>query len=301
MQLLGAATVYLGRSVLDTGEFSGDHSEQPPSIAMGRRDRLQAARRGSEEPQMLRRFVRARNGSGQPAATPLMRALAAALWLGTCLAPAALAADSSNQKCPDESPLGGWVRMQHVEHTLGWPVNGCEQVINVFLTFDLVNSGPSVEWLTAHLPPQLPPQVRQQQLNAILMWQSFPGGKATKIKYRMWSDWCHDVGGKDWTCNAPGGTASGEVLLGERTPTGFRDFELHDWRGDVGSVAFNPLNPSLDIPAGCASGGNFLPSGTRCPSVLDPQNSPMDVDFTQNGYCGLACLWRIPTHAAAGV
>jgi hypothetical protein len=102
----------------------------------------------------------------------LTSALAAALFLGTCLTPAALGADSSDQTCPDKSPLGGWVRMQHrAQRRLG--DGGCNQVTNVFMTFDLVFDGPSFEQLVAHLPPKWPPELRQKVVNDMLRETAF--------------------------------------------------------------------------------------------------------------------------------
>jgi hypothetical protein len=82
--------------------------------------------------QILRRFVLTRDGSGHSAPTLSIRVLAA-LWLGICLAPAALGADSSNQKSPDESQLGGWIRMQHLEQVRRGDHDGCNQVVNIFM------------------------------------------------------------------------------------------------------------------------------------------------------------------------
>lgn len=171
------------------------------------------------------------------------RALAAALCAAVSLAPAAAGADAT--QCPVDSPLGGWVRVQHFEHQQPLPANGCEEVVNVYLTFDLVPDGPSIEWYMAHLSPQLPPQIRQQMLTVTLARQAFGGRAATKIKYWMWSDGCHDIGGKDFTCKAPGGRASGELTIGEETPTGVRGIESHDPRGDVRSLEFDPLIPDV--------------------------------------------------------
>ncbi len=130
----------------------------------------------------------------------LASALAAALWFGTCLTPAAFSADASNQMCPQESPLGGWVRMQHLAQTR-WGDGGCNQVTNVFMTFDLVFDGPSFEWLVARLPPQMPPQVRQKVVNDMLAARIGLRRKATKLKYKIWTTGCHPVGGPGFTCS----------------------------------------------------------------------------------------------------
>ena len=207
--------------------------------------------------------------SGPPAPIPLMRALVAALWLGTGLAQAALAADQ--EMCPKDSPLGGWVRMQHLaQKRLG--DGGCDQVTNVFMTFDLVPDGPSLEQLTAHLPPQLPPQVRQQLVNGMLAARAGLGRKATKLKYKIWTDGCHDIGGDHFTCSAPGGAGSGELALGEETPTGFKPSMQQAQGGGVSVVIFNPMVPSLEIRTLSAAGESLLhPFGGMC--VSTPRNS----------------------------
>ena len=53
------------------------------------------------------------------------RALAAALCAAVSLAPAAAGADAT--QCPVDSPLGGWVRMQHLRLSNPCPVTGFER------------------------------------------------------------------------------------------------------------------------------------------------------------------------------
>jgi hypothetical protein len=153
---------------------------------------------------MLCRSVRARNGSGRLAPILLTRAMAAALWLGTGLAPAAMGADSPSQICPDDSPLGGWVRMQRREQQR-LPIGGCDLVVNSFMTFDLVPNGPNIEQSKADVArvPNMSPQAREQALNNRLAGLAAGGRSATKLKYQVWTDGCHDIGAGFDTCNAP--------------------------------------------------------------------------------------------------
>jgi len=208
----------------------------------------------------LRIFVRARNRSGQPAPILLMRALAAALRLGTGLAPPALGADPQSQSCPDDSPLGGWVRLQRHEHKRFGP-SGCDLVVNSFMTFDLVPNGPNVEQIKADVArvPNMTPQLREQVLNRKLAWLAAGGRSATKLKYQVWSDGCHDIGAGYYTCNAPGGRASGEIALGQETPTGFKPIEPAAQLGPISlySLTFDPMLPSLQIRT--AGRGEGLP------------------------------------------
>ncbi len=212
----------------------------------------------------------------------LTGALAAALGAGTCLAPPALGADSSSAMCPDDSPLGGWVRLQRREQVRQTGHDGCDLAVNSFMSFDLVPIGPGIEQIKAQQAaevarlPNLSPQAREQMLNARLAWLAAGGRAATKLRYKMWSDGCRDIGGAEFTCNGPGGRAAGELTLGEETPTGFRPFEQPQ-DGPVYSLAFNPMLPSLDIKTGgraeslpqlnakCVSsnsvGGHLLQSG----------------------------------------
>jgi hypothetical protein len=175
----------------------------------------------------------------------LASAVAAALWLGTGLAQAAVAADS--EICSKESPLGGWVRTQILEQKRETGQNGCDQVTNAFMTFDLVASGPSIEWLMAHAGSNVSPAMREQMLSAMLRLHPFGGRHATKLRYKIWSDGCHDIGGDKYTCSAPGGTASGELTLGEETPTGFKQIPQQTRGGELYEVIFTPTAPSLEI------------------------------------------------------
>jgi hypothetical protein len=198
-----------------------------------------------------------------------MRALAAALWLGTALAPAARGADPSSQMCPDESPLGGWIRMQHREQDRRTDQDGCDQVTNVFMTFDLVPSGPSIEVLRAQQAAAearmakarpLPPQFHEQMWNLRLAARVGQERDATKLKYWMWSDGCHDIGGSHYTCNVPGGSGFGEITLGESTPTGF----ILNAPLSVHGVIFDPMGPSLRIGTSSASGESLLHQEEVC-------------------------------------
>lgn len=117
------------------------------------------------------------------------------------------------------------------------------------------------------MPPQLPPQVRQQMLNGIVAAQAAGGRNATKLKYWMWSDGCHDIGGHDFSCSAPGGAGSAELTLGEKSPTGFKQSMQRAPGGGVSVVIFNPMAPSLEIRAHSASGESLLHQfGAMCVS-----------------------------------
>ena len=182
-------------------------------------------------------------------------ALAATLLLGTCLTPAASSADTSSQLCPNKSPLGGWVRLQRSEQIRRGAQDGCNLVVHSFMTFDLVPNGPNIEQIMAEQAafvaqwPKLSPQARQQALNGRLARLATGGRSATKLKYKVWSSGCHDIGGDRFTCNAPGATASNEITLGEETPTGFKPFEQRT-QGGIYSLTFNPMLPSLQISPG---------------------------------------------------
>jgi len=183
---------------------------------------------------------------------PWTRALMAALFAVTWLASAATGADSSDQMCADESPFGGWIRMQHLEQVRRGDQDGCDQVVNVFMTFDLVPSGLDMAGLKAAQAadvarwPKLSPQAREQMWNARLASQVSVERDATKLKYKVWSDGCHDIGGSQQTCDAPGGRASGEIALGEHTPTGFKRYLVTGLQG-VHGVIFDPMAPSVKI------------------------------------------------------
>jgi hypothetical protein len=206
--------------------------------------------------QILRRFVLTRDGSGHSAPTLSTRVLAA-LWLGICLAPAALGADSSNQKSPDESQLGGWIRMQHLEQVRRGDHDGCNQVVNIFMTFDLVPNGLDLEGLKTQLaaeaarmeksnvPPLTLEKIQKLSWSTRLAWLAAGGRSATKLRYVMQTDGCHDIGGSAYTCNAPGDEASGEITFGEHTPTGFK--QTTNSNHGVKGVGFNPMDPSIRI------------------------------------------------------
>jgi hypothetical protein len=203
----------------------------------------------------LRRLVHAPIRSG--------RKLAVALWLGACLTSAVLGADSTDLSCPDNSPLGGWIRMREVDQ-VRQPPGGCNQVVNIYMAFDLVPIGLGVDAQTAQQMEQaqqavyakLPPQLREQMQNQRLALLSTGGRSATKLKYKMWSDGCHDIGGAGLTCSMPGATASGEFVFDKHTPIGFLS-TAPAWLSPQ-SVVFNPMNPSLQIPTLSRSGQSFL-------------------------------------------
>jgi hypothetical protein len=180
---------------------------------------------------------------------PWTRALMAALCAVTCLASAATGADSSNSSCPDGSPLGGWVRLQRHEQLRPFAPSGCDLVVNSFMTFDLVPNGPNIEQSKADVArvPNMSPQAREQALNSRLAWLAAGERSATKLKYQVWSDGCHDIGAGFYTCHAPGGRVSGEITLGQETPTGFKPIEPAAQLGlmHLYHLTFNPMLPSL--------------------------------------------------------
>ena len=197
-------------------------------------------------------------GRHRAAPAPWRRMLAAALCLGMWLAPAALGADSPNQESPDDGKLGGWVRMQHLEQVRRGAQDGCDQVVNVFLMFDLVPSGLDLDGLKAQLAEEaarwakssIPTQTRAKLLktswDSKLAWLAAGGRAATKIKYLIETDGCHDIGGSEYTCDAPGDTASGEITLGEHTATGYKQTaSLLGLLG--GGLTFNPMIPSVKL------------------------------------------------------
>jgi hypothetical protein len=212
----------------------------------------------------LRKVVRARNGSGRPMPILLTRALAAALWLGAGLAPAAMGADSPSQICPDDSPLGGWIRAQHLDHVRRTEHDGCDQETNVFVSFDLVSAGPDMAVLKAAQAadvarlPNLSSQAREKMWSARLAAQGGVGRYATKLKYRIWTDGCHDIGGDLYTCNAPSARATGELALGEHTPTGFKPIPDADGVSTT-ELLFTPMAPSLQISPGRRADQDLLP------------------------------------------
>ena len=196
-------------------------------------------------------------------------ALAAALLLGTCLTPAALSVDTSSQMCPHDSPLGGWVHMQHLTQRRDGVDSGCDQVTNVFMTFDLVFDGPSFEQMVAHLPPQMPPQMRQKVVNDMLAARVGLLRKATKLKYRLWTTGCHPVGDSRYICSAPSGAGVGEWTLGEVTPTGFKAIDSDPQgrlAGDICCLSFNPMVPSLQMTASAIDKPLLHPSAMWCES-----------------------------------
>lgn len=212
---------------------------------------------------------------------PWTRALMAAFCAVTCLASAATGADSSNSSCPNDRPLGGWVRLQRREQMRPFAPSGCDLVVNSFMTFDLVPNGPNIEQIKALIAafvarvPNMTPQAREQALNSKLAWLAAGGRSATKLKYQVWSDGCHDIGGGFETCNAPGGRASGEITLGQETPTGFKPIEPAAQLGPVSAygLTFNPMLPSLQINTAGRGEGLPLLHGGACFNAGDSQGS----------------------------
>ena len=225
---------------LDSGNFFDDDSEQTSRIAIGCWKRSQAAWSRNGEPQMSRRVLHA--------PIPWTRVLMAVLCAITHLAAAATGADSSGLSCPDGSPLGGWIRMREVDQVRRPPA-GCDQVVNIYMTFDLVSLAASDPTLA-----KLPPQLREQMLNTWPAW--IAGRSATKLKYYMWSDGCHDIGGR-LPCSMPAAQASGEFVFDKRTPIGFQSTVVPLWLSP-NRVVFNPMNPSVQIPTFAKSGQSFL-------------------------------------------
>jgi len=206
--------------------------------------------------------------------SPLWRKmLAAALCLGTCLAPGALGADSPNQQSPDEGKLGGWVRMQHLEQVRRGAQDGCDQVVNVFMMFDLVSSGLDLEGLKAQLAEEaarwakssMPVPTRAKLLknswDSKLAWLAAGGRSGTKVKYFIQTDGCHDIGGSEYTCDAPADTTSGEIPLGEHTATGYK--QTASVLGLLGGgLTFNPMIPSVKLTSMSWAGTPSQPSGS---------------------------------------
>ncbi len=212
-------------------------------------------------------------GRHRAAPAPWRRMLAAALCLGMWLAPAALGADSPNQESPDDGKLGGWVRMQHLEQVRRGAEDGCDQVVNVFLMFDLVPAGADTEGLKAQLALEkaqwaksgMPQQALEKTLklswNSKLAWLAAGGRAGTKVKYFIQTDGCHDIGGSEYTCDAPGDTASGEITLGEQTATGYK--QTASVLGLLGGgLTFNPMTPSVKLTSMSWAGTSSQPDGS---------------------------------------
>jgi len=184
--------------------------------------------------------------------------------------------------------------MQHLEQVRMNDQDGCDQVANVFMTFDLVPVGPDLEALKALQATEdarlakgrpLPPQVREQAWNTRLAWLAAGGRGATHLKYKVWSDGCHDIGGVRITCNSPGGRASGEVTLGEETPTGFKVIDQRTLGGGVSTVRFNSMGPSLEIYT--TSSGESLAHQFDGTCVSHPSSSTSGFFPVSSGYGGL--------------
>jgi hypothetical protein len=183
--------------------------------------------------------------------------------------------------------------MQHLEQVRRTEHDGCDQVTNVFMSFDLVPGGLDMEGLKAAQAEEdarlatgrpLPPQVREQAWNFRLATLAFGGRDATKLKYQIWTDGCHDIGGSLETCNAPGGRATGELRLGEHTPAGFKATPRPD---GVTGVTFNPMVPSLQIGASCWAGDNLFPNKATC---FNSGRYSGGSDLKNTAYCGLGLV-----------
>ncbi len=227
---------------------------------------------GTGEPKILRKVVHA--------PVRWTRKLAAALWLGTCLTSAVLGADSSDLSCPTDSPLGGWIRMREVDHVRG-SLGGCDQVVNIYMTFDLVNLGSLAAGMKASDPmlAKLPPQIREQMLNTRLSLIAAAGRSATKLKYKMWSDGCHDIGG-ELPCSLPAARASGEFVFDRYTSIGFQSTAPANLSPQ--SVVFNPMNPSLQISTASAGESFLYHTGYHCAADEGEKGEASNLSFYVN-------------------
>ena len=146
-------------------------------------------------------------------------------------------------------------------------------MVNVFLMFDLVPAGADTEGLKAQLALEkaqwaksgMPQQALEKTLklswNSKLAWLAAGGRAGTKVKYFIQTDGCHDIGGSEYTCDAPGDTASGEITLGEQTATGYK--QTASVLGLLGGgLTFNPMTPSVKLTSMSWAGTSSQPDGS---------------------------------------
>ena len=102
----------------------------------------------------------------------LTRVLAAALCTAVALAPAARGADAT--QCPEDNPLGGWIRYQSTYHFQpigeGYGGTGCDSEYTQYLRLDMLQMDAHITRATieATLPPSLKGSARETILQQML-------------------------------------------------------------------------------------------------------------------------------------
>ena len=182
----------------------------------------------------------------------LTRTLATVLWLGNWLGSAALGADAT--QCPEDNPLGGWIRYQSTYHlqpeSEGEGGTGCDSEYTQYLRLDMLQKGPHLTHATidAMLSPLLKGSARettiQQMLNAWGKHALLDPYYVSRIHYQIWTDGCIKVpGGTDYITGLGARRTSGSLVLGEDLPMGFR--EAPNTAGSIGFFEFYAMRPEI--------------------------------------------------------
>ena len=185
----------------------------------------------------------------EPRPQQLARVLAAALCAAVALAPAARGADAT--QCTADNPLGGLIRFQSTYHfqpigPIGGGV-GCDIDTQQLLRFDMRQKGPKVTRSTieAMLPPSLKGSARetlvQQMLNQAGKQALLGTYYVGQLHYQIRRGGCAPSGGSGTITGISAGGVSGTLVLGEDSPTGFREV----LNPAVGYMEFNAMNPEL--------------------------------------------------------
>ena len=178
--------------------------------------------------------------------------LAAALCTAVALAPAARGADAT--QCPEDNPLGGWIRYQSTYHFQpigeGYGGTGCDSEYTQYLRLDMLQMDAHITRATieATLPPSLKGSARetilQQMLNSWGKHTLLDPYHVSRIHYQIWTDGCIKApGGTDYITGLGARRTSGTLVLGEDSPTGFR--RNLNMAGSVGYFEFYAMRPEI--------------------------------------------------------
>jgi hypothetical protein len=164
--------------------------------------------------------------------------------LAVGLVPAAGAADAV--PCPDDNPLGAWMRYQTTYHFRPYD-EGCDIEATEFLNLDMVQDGPRFTRaaIEATLPPSLNGPARgaivQQMLNQAGKHALLDGYHVSRLRYQLRRSACV----ADRITGIGPAAVSGALALGEATPQGvFR--MLPATATGVGYVEFKAMSPEID-------------------------------------------------------
>jgi len=183
----------------------------------------------------------------------LTSALAAILCTALSLSPAARGAEAT--QCPEDSPLGGWIRYQTTYHYDPWGsaqseagvTTGCDIEQKQNLRFEMLQDGP--HYTRASIDAMLPPALKGSARETMVQQMLSAAGKAalvdpyhvSRLHYDISTQGCIKVpGGIDEISGLGAARVSGTVVLGEDSPTGYRNAP-----GMTGHFEFKAMGPEL--------------------------------------------------------